>query len=174
MGNVFCKAVTKIISNPRQKLHDTRCTQIGLCGNLIHEWSFTALLKTYLCGTPIKLHLNTYTNGSHITAAAMAVMTLSNDDVIKWKHFTRYWSFVRGIHRSPVNSPHKGQWRWALMFSLISAQINGWVNNREAGDLRHHRAHYDVIIMGSGGDCGCGGGGGGGDRWCCCCCWWWW
>ena len=70
-----------------------------------------------------------------------------HDDGIKWKHFPRYWPFVRGIHRSPVNSPHKGQWRGALMFSLICAWINAWVNNREAGDLRRHRAHYDVIIM---------------------------
>ena len=68
-------------------------------------------------------------------------------DVIKWKHFPRYWPFVRGIHRAPVNSPHKGQWRGALMFSLIYARINGWVNNREAGDLRRHRAHYDVMVM---------------------------
>ena len=59
----------------------------------------------------------------------------------------RYWSFVRGIHRSPVNSPHKGQWRGALMFSLICTRINGWVNNGEAGDLRRHRAHYDAIVM---------------------------
>ena len=44
----------------------------------------------------------------------------NHDDVIKWKHFPRYWPFVRGIHRSPVNSPHKGQWRGALMFSLMS------------------------------------------------------
>ena len=49
-----------------------------------------------------------------------------HDDVIKWKHFQRYWPFVRGIHRSPVNSPHKGQWREAFMFSLIRAWINGW------------------------------------------------
>ena len=42
---------------------------------------------------------------------------------------------------------HKGQWRGALMFSLICAWINGWVNNREAGDLKHHRTHYDVIVM---------------------------
>ena len=42
-----------------------------------------------------------------------------HDDVIKWKHFSRCWPFVRGIHRSPVNSPHKGQWRGTLMFSLI-------------------------------------------------------
>ena len=63
----------------------------------------------------------------------------NHDDVIKWKHFTRYWPFVRGIHRSPVNSPHKGHWRGALMFSLICAWINGSVNNREAGDLRRIR-----------------------------------
>ena len=47
----------------------------------------------------------------------------------------------------PVNSPHKGQWREALMFSLICAWLNDWVNNREAGDLRRHRGHYDVNIM---------------------------
>ena len=58
-----------------------------------------------------------------------------------------YWPFVRGIHRSPVKSLHKGQWRGALMFSLICARINGWVNNRETGDLRRHRAHCDVIVM---------------------------
>ena len=69
------------------------------------------------------------------------------DDVIKWKHFPRYWPFVREIHRSPVNFPHKGQWRGALMFTLICARMNGWVNNREAGDLRRYRVHYDVIVM---------------------------
>ena len=73
--------------------------------------------------------------------------TTLHDDVIKCKHFLRYWPFVWGIHRSPVNSPHKGQWRRALMFSLICAWIKRWVNNREAGDLRCHRAHYDVIVM---------------------------
>ena len=72
---------------------------------------------------------------------------VNHDDVIQWKHFPRYWPFVRGIHRSPVNSPHKGQWRVALIFSLICAWIDAWVNNRAAGDLRHHRAQYDVIVM---------------------------
>ena len=74
----------------------------------------------------------------------VSVDTRDHDEVIKWKHFSRYWPFVRGIHRSPVNSPHKGQWRGALMFSLICA-----LNKRtvEAGDLRCHRAHYDVIVM---------------------------
>ena len=76
-------------------------------------------------------------------------MTTTNqqDDVIKWKHFPRYWPIVRGIHRSPVNSPHKGQWRRVLMFSLICARINGIVNNCKAGDLRRHRTHYGVIVM---------------------------
>ena len=46
-----------------------------------------------------------------------------------------------------VYSPHKGQWREALMFSVICVWINDWVNNREAGDLRRYRAHYDVIVM---------------------------
>ena len=73
--------------------------------------------------------------------------TSRHDDVIKWKHFPRYRPFVRGIHRSPVNSPHKGQWRGALMFSLIYVWINGWVNNREAGDQRRYRTHNDVIVM---------------------------
>ena len=70
-----------------------------------------------------------------------------HDDVIKWKHFPRYWPFVRGIQRCPVNSPHKGQWHGALMFTLICARINGWVNTCEASDLRRHRPHYDVILM---------------------------
>ena len=73
--------------------------------------------------------------------------SLPHDDVIKWKHFPRNWPFVREIHRSPVNFPHKGQWRGALMFSLIYAWINDWVNNREAGDLRRQHGHYDVIVM---------------------------
>ena len=48
----------------------------------------------------------------------------------------------------PVNSPHKGQWCGALMFSLICIWTNGWVNNRNSGDLRRHRTHYDVTVLG--------------------------
>ena len=81
----------------------------------------------------------------------MVVTICSNhDDVIKWKHFQRYqrylWLLATGYwplpsvtdHRSPVNSPHKGQWRGAFIFSLVCTWINGWINNREAGDLRRH------------------------------------
>ena len=73
---------------------------------------------------------------------------LKHDDVIKWKHFPRYWPFLRGSHRSPVNSPHiKGHWRWALVFSLICAWTNGWTNNRDTGDSRRHCTHYDATVM---------------------------
>ena len=70
-----------------------------------------------------------------------------HDDVIKWKHFPRYWPFVRGIHLSSVNSPHKCQWRVALMFSLNCPLNKRLSNNRKVGDLRRHCAHYDVIVM---------------------------
>ena len=61
--------------------------------------------------------------------------------------FSALLSLCAGNSPVPVNSPHKGQWRGALMFSLIWARINDWVNNREAGDLRRHLGHYDVNVM---------------------------
>ena len=57
----------------------------------------------------------------------LSIIATFHDDVIKWKHFPRYWRFVRIIHRSPLNSPLKGQWHGALIFCLICAWINGWV-----------------------------------------------
>ena len=68
-----------------------------------------------------------------------------------WRHqmetFSALLAICAGNSPVPMNSPHKGQWRGALMFTLICARINGWVNNREAGDLRRYRTHYDVIVM---------------------------
>ena len=64
---------------------------------------------------------------------ALHMMTSSNGNI-----FPRYWSFVRGIHRSPVDSPHKGQSRVALIFSFMCAGKYGWANSRNAGDLRRH------------------------------------
>ena len=69
----------------------------------------------------------------------------------RWRHqmetFSALLALCAGNSPVPVNSPHKGQWRGALMFSLICAWINDWVNNREAGDLRRHRSHYDVNVI---------------------------
>ena len=69
-----------------------------------------------------------------------------HDDVIKWKHFPRYWPFVRG---SPVNGEFPAQRTVTRNFDVFfDLRLNKrWVNNREAGDLRRHRAHYDVIVM---------------------------
>ena len=68
-----------------------------------------------------------------------------------WRHQRETFSALLALcaKNSPVPGefPHKGQWRGALMFSLICVWINGWVNNREAGDLRRYRAHYGVTVM---------------------------
>ena len=72
-------------------------------------------------------------------------------DITWWRHqmetVPALLVFARGIHRSPVGSPHKGQWCGALMFSLICTWTNGSANNRDAGDLRGHRAHHDVTVI---------------------------
>ena len=68
-----------------------------------------------------------------------------HDDVIKWKHFPRNWPFVRGIHR-PRWIPHtkaSDAELWCFLWSCV--WIKGWVNNREAGYLRRHHGHYDVM-----------------------------
>ena len=97
------------------------------------------------------LHPNKYKCGSSLLcncACSLVLVSCQNHHgVMKWKHFSRYWPFVRGIHQSPVDPPHNGQWRGALMLSLIRAWTHGWVNDPDVGDLRNHRAHYDVTLM---------------------------
>ena len=67
-----------------------------------------------------------------------------------WRHqmktFYALLAIGEGNPRSPADSPHKGQWRGALMLSLICAWTNGWANDQDAGDMRRHRAHYDVTV----------------------------
>ena len=69
-----------------------------------------------------------------------------HDYVIKWE-CPRYWPFVRGIHQWQVNSPHKGQWRRALIFLKICVWTKDWANHPDAGDFSRHCAHYDVTVM---------------------------
>ena len=68
-----------------------------------------------------------------------------------WRHQMETFSALLAIcaRNSSVTGefPTQGQWRGAVMFSLIYDWINGWVNNCEAGDLRRHHAHYDVTVM---------------------------
>ena len=69
-----------------------------------------------------------------------------------WRHqmeaFSALLVICAGIQRSLVTYQHKGQWRGAsIFFFFICAEINGWVKNRDAGDLRCRLAHYDVTVM---------------------------
>ena len=104
-----------------------------------------ALLRTYFT----KYFLPKWSNGDITHWHA-----LTCDIIAWWRHqmetFSALLALCAGNSPVPVNSPHKGQWRGALMISLICVRINDWVNNREAGDLRRHRGHYDVSVMESG------------------------
>ena len=81
------------------------------------------------CGmNPKRYHMCIDESGRKKYAAEESVIwCICRDDVIKGKHFPRHWSFVWGSHRSPVNSPHKGQRRGVLMFSLFCAWTNDWL-----------------------------------------------
>ena len=121
-----------------QKWIETRTT---LCSEIVGilsmwDWNHPALLYIKIALVTIRCIKLTYLFCYQRYSNWMSWYSdnLLHDDVIKWKHFPRYRPFVRGIHRSPVNSPHKGQWRRALMFSLICVWINGRVNNRGDGD----------------------------------------
>ena len=70
-----------------------------------------------ICPARIKNELMEITEivllGSKISLEVYATCHVTNSgamnyDVMKWKHFKHYWPFVRGIHRSPVDSLHKG------------------------------------------------------------------
>ena len=116
-------------------------------------WEMIETIKISLCNYRYIFHqVNAATEGgwcnqNQIKHSKAVCSFMCHGDVIKWKHFPRCWPYVRGIHRSPVDSPHKGQWRGTLMFSLICPWTNCWSNNQDAGDLRRYRAHYDVTVM---------------------------
>ena len=106
---------------------------------LLMHWQLT----NRVARSPATTTVDTAWHDSHGDCVMIPVFSFS-----WWRHqMPRYWPFVRGIHRWPVNSPHKGQWRGALMLSLICARIDGWVNNLKAGDLRRHCAQYSVTVM---------------------------
>ena len=79
--------------------------------------------------------------------SCMRKMFLSSWCRHQMETFSALQAICAGNSPVPVDYPHKDQWRGALMFSLICTRINCWVNNGEAGDLRRHRAHYDVTVM---------------------------
>ena len=82
-----------------------------------------------------------------LTANVHFFQSYFHDNVIKWKHFRVPCHLCREFagHRWIPRTKASDAWLW--LFFFICAWMNGWVNNREAVDLRRHRTHYDVAIM---------------------------
>ena len=81
--------------------------------------------------------------------SALSAVSTVQRQVKWWRHQMETFPGLLAIcaGNSAGEFPHKGQWRGALMFSLVCVWINGWVNNRAADDLRRYCAHYDVSVM---------------------------
>ena len=126
------------MTNITTTITHNRQYNVYICIVYHHIWCYYSLVPHYPHPRSIE-QINEYIN-------TKLIMSCSDDTMMTWcvwefmmtssngNIFPRHWPFVQGIHQSPVNSPHKGQWRVALMFSLTRVWINGWVNNREAGD----------------------------------------
>ena len=139
------------------RLYLTPCWSINKLSAIAHM-NHNARENTYIC---IFLHICIFW---HFPVFGWNMMTSSNANIFRVTgHLYGEFTGPRWIHHTTasdadtqtfitilfitVNYPHKGQWRGALMFSFICARTNGWVNNRETGDLRRHRAHYEIIVM---------------------------
>ena len=119
-------------------------------------WTYDRISEIFLCLITDILGMSCQLPVASVTAKLASWCLSSFNDIkeiyISWWHhqmetFSVLLAICTGNSPVPVNSPHKGQWRGVLMFSLICAWINGGVNNREAGDLRRYRTHYDVTVM---------------------------
>ena len=106
---------------------------------------FILFIKTHFYGGALTSHFKEE-HSSPTSIFPVFTMTPSNENMFCVTGFCAGNSPVT-TRKSPVNSPHTDQWRGALMFSLICAWTNDWVNNQDAGDLRRHRAHNDVTVM---------------------------
>ena len=108
----------------------------GQCHSTHHHWCrWFSTLGLHL------IHISKRITKHYIRQSYKCLQTNMHGDVIKW---------VTGplCRNSPFTSEFPaGQWRRALMFSLICVWIYHWVNNRETGDLRCNRTHYDVTVM---------------------------
>ena len=90
--------------------------------------------------------------GSYVYVGVKGTKTLSHDEVIKWKHFRRFWPFVclgGGGGGKPVTGGFPSQMPVTLNVDVFCGMrwTNGWANNRDAGDFRRHGAHYDVTVI---------------------------
>ena len=153
VGNMTSSAFTDVIYGHQPDkpygfsggLPAQQAVSYGICETLLEgcNKSTTTTTTKWVCVPKYCKHISI----AYIHENMQRDMHKLLDDVIRWKRIPRYWPFVRGIHGSLLNSLHKGQRRGALMFSFVCAWTNGWVNNRNVGDLKHHRAYYDVTVI---------------------------
>ena len=108
--------------------------------------SLTIFDADYFCGTFFSQWKCYIT--SKYQETQRVVPFYQHDDVIKWKHFFRVTGPLCGEftgHRwIPLTKASDAEF-WCFLWS--APWTNGGVNNRDADDLRRHRAHYDVIVM---------------------------
>ena len=119
---------------------------------------WTTIVWTIL--TPIYLNISRslptrwrffYRNQSQVRICLLKMPLYVTYSISWWRHQMETFSALLAICAG--NSPVPGEFptqrpvtrSFDVYFDL--RPINGWVNNREAGDLRRHRAHYDVIVM---------------------------
>ena len=108
------------------------------CGDLF----FFAVWTGYQCTRRCLLCGPTEIQSSVCHEPTVGMMTSSNGNIF------RVTGRLCGEFTGPGEFPTQRPVTRSFDFSLICVSINGWVNNREAGDLRRYRAHYDVIVMG--------------------------
>ena len=119
------------------------------CQHSIHETRTDVLRDTWKpCGTKIYVMPSLFMINCPSVHHRLAFCE-------KWP----WWRYQMGIFSALLavcagNSPVTGEFPsqkasdaevWCFLCSV--PWINSWVNNREAGDLRRHRAHYDVIVI---------------------------
>ena len=114
-------------------------------------WNTCQICSDLCSPTTKRQHQNVKVSTGALLHAEVRAFKWPDSHHSRWRYqmeiCPRYWPFVRGIHRWPVDSPHKDQWLGTLIFFFICTWTDGWVNYRDAGDLRRHRAHYYVTVM---------------------------
>ena len=137
-GHYFCLYKSKmilyniLIMGSEAVCEMTYCNVWCSCQNITWPLSVSiCIMKNDIVETTLSILYTKY----------VTMMTSSNGNIF---HVT---GPLCGELPGPGDFPHKGQWRGALMFTLICVWINGCVNNREAGDLRRYCAHYGVTVM---------------------------
>ena len=107
---------------------------------------YSCTCTVYMCVTRPQ-----WVNAIHDSASrVLYIVCWTGSQILTWswcRQMETYSALLTLYEGDPLDSPHKGQWRGALMFSLICAWTNGWANSRDTGDLGCHHALYDVTVM---------------------------